>query len=67
MRTRRKRRMSDRDRKLAERVIAKLEQLQFAIRDPNYPLEKLQGIEPILKRAHAMLVRDRFASPPKNS
>ena len=61
----RKRRMTKCDRQLAEGVIATLKQLQVAIRDQEFPLEKLQGIEPVLKRAHAILVRDRFASPPK--
>jgi hypothetical protein len=59
--------MSKQDRKLCEQVIAGLERLKVAIHDPEFPLEKLQEIEPVLKRAHAILTRTRFANPPRNS
>ena len=62
MLTRRQRRMSKRDRKLAQQVVAGLERLKVAMCDPDFPLDKLREIEPILRRAYAMLVRDRFGN-----
>ena len=50
--------MSKRDRHLAEKVIALLERLKFAVRDPDFPQAKLDALQPVLKQAHAIFLRD---------
>ncbi len=58
MTKRRSQRMPESERQLAEKAIELLQQLKLAVRDPDFPQDKIDAIEPVLRRAHANFTRD---------
>ena len=63
--------MSKRDRQLAEKVIALLERLKFAVRDPDFPQAKLDALQSSSELTRYSCATTSLATspfnPPKNS